>query len=63
MEKPQEVEYDPICPYCNKEIPHLNLHNWRVKGLVFSETGRIGAFSCPNCKKFLSVASIAWGKE
>jgi len=63
VEKPKEVEHDPICPYCGKEIPYLNLHPWRIKGLVLKETGRIGAFSCPHCNKLLGVASIAWGKE
>ena len=63
MEKPKEVEHNPVCPYCDKEISNLNLHYWRVKGLVLGESGRIGAYSCPNCGKLLGVASIAWGKE
>jgi hypothetical protein len=63
MEKPRQVEHNPICPYCDKEIPHLDVHCWRVKGVVLKEDGRIGAFSCPSCGKFLGVASIAWGKE
>ena len=61
--KPKEVEHNPVCPYCETEISHLDLHPWQIKGLVLREMGRIGAFSCPNCKKILGVASIAWGKE
>ena len=63
VEKPKEVEHNPVCPYCSEEISQLNLHHWEIKGLVLKEMGRIGAFSCPNCKKLLGVASIAWGKE
>jgi len=63
MEKPKEAEYNPICPHCDKKIPYLNAHCWEVRGFILKEGGRIGAFSCPNCKKFLGVASIAWGKE
>ena len=63
VDRPKEVEHNPICPYCDREIPYLNLHTWRVRGIVLQESGRIGAFSCPNCKKFLGVASVAWGKE
>ena len=62
MEKPRVVEHNPICPYCGKEIPHVDAHYWLVRGIVLQEGGRIGAFSCPNCKKLLGLASVAWGK-
>jgi len=63
VDKPKEVEHNPICPHCDEEISSLDLHCWRVKGLVLGESGRIGAYSCPSCGKLLGVASIAWGKE
>lgn len=63
VEKPKGVEHDPICPYCENEIPYLNLHRWTAKVFVIKEMGAIGAFSCPHCKRFLGVASVFWGKE
>lgn len=63
VEKPKQVEHNPVCPYCDQEIPYLNSHGWKKKDVLLTTPGSIAAFSCPNCRKLLSVASVAWGKE
>ena len=63
METPKQSTEDPICPYCNNAIPHLNFHKWEREGVLLTVKGSIGAFSCPSCKKLLGVASVAFGSE
>ena len=64
MEKPEEVDYDPKCPYCDKEIEHLKIHHSeasRFLGLKLS--AKLGVFSCPHCRRILGIASRAYGEQ
>ena len=64
MEKLEEVDYNPKCPYCDVEIDHLNVHRSEAKDLILFELkAKLGIFSCPNCRRLLGTASLAWGEK
>lgn len=68
MKELQEVDYDPICPYCEKEIDQLCLHARRGATLLNKDEplAGISALSCPHCKKLLGTSTLAfhhWKKE
>lgn len=51
----QQVDYDPLCPHCEKPIVEVH---WRQIEAVNAEY----LFICPNCRKVLGVGvrKAAW---
>ncbi len=51
----KEVEYDPLCPHCEKKIEEVH---WRRIAAVNAEY----LFICPKCKKIIGVGvrKAAW---
>ncbi len=47
----KEVDYDPLCPHCEKELDEI--HWRRIKSWMINEY----MFICPACKKILGIGS------
>lgn len=63
MDKPEKAEYNPVCPFCDREITHLISHESQAKSLLGLTSAKLGYYSCPNCRKFLGMASRAYGES
>jgi hypothetical protein len=59
MNKATYVDFDPICPYCEKTIASPNVHY--KKGMFTGSD--VGTYSCPHCKKIIGITNIAWGEK
>ena len=64
MEKPEEIDYDPICPHCDQEVQHLKIHHSEASSFLgLKLNARLGVFSCPSCRRILGMASRAYGEK
>ena len=56
--KAERVEYTPKCPFCDKEIEQLGLHEGEpVKFLGMNmKYSILAVFSCPECHHIVGVA-------
>ena len=61
--KPEVADYKPKCPYCEKEIETVGLHQreptWKERYIGLS-SGKLAVFSCPECHKVLGTTQQVW---
>ncbi len=57
MEKIQltETESHPVCSHCEAKLPEINWH--KVRGTGLTGLGYVAVYSCPHCKKVLSISA------
>ena len=65
MKELKEVDYNPICPHCGKEIEQLCLHPRRGSTLLRKEAplAGISALSCPHCRKLIGASTLAFHQK
>ena len=63
--KVEEAKYNPKCPYCEKEIETIGLHQGEPITFLGMKmrNATLAVFSCPHCQKVLGTAHQGWGES